>query len=100
MEVSRVECEVCGKELRIFNRYGVTVGTDSCPHWRYCGEVYPYLWDEESQRSLELEEEAGLVILESREQGGYYLWEMTPLHPEFEECMKKYEALLEERGLE
>jgi len=86
-----MECEICGKKLRVYNEYGLTVGLDSCEHWRFIGDIYPYLWNEESQRELERDEELGLVVLESREQGGWHAWEMTPEHPEYEELIEKKE---------
>jgi len=84
-----MECEICGKRLRVYNEHGLTVGLDSCEHWRFCGDVYPYLWDRDRQEELERDEELGLVVLENREQGGYYMWEMTPEHPSYNELLKK-----------
>ena len=95
-----MECEVCGKKLRVHNEYGLTVGLDSCEHWQFCGDVYPDLWSDDEQTELEIEEKVGLVILESREQGGYYMWRMTPKHPEYNKRCDEFERRAKEEGLE
>ena len=91
-----MECDVCGRKLRIFNQHGLTVACDSCPHWSFHGDIYPSLFSERDQKFLEAEEKAGLCRLENREQGGYYYWSMTPQHPQYQEALKKFEELAEE----
>jgi len=90
-------CDICGEELRIYNEYGITVGCYSCKHWEFHGDIYPSLWDDESRDALDAEVEAGLAILESREQGGYYYWSMTPEHPEYEKAVERFNKLMEQR---
>ena len=86
-----MRCNVCGEKLIETNECGITIRCNSCEHWCFVGDVYPHLWSEEEQEILEHEVDVGLAILVSREQGGYYLWEMTANHPKYNKLVTKLE---------
>ena len=92
-----MECDICGEKLRVYNEYGITVGCYSCKHWSFHGVIHPSLWDPEDQDTLDAEIEAGLSIVKSREQGGFYYWSMTPEHPKYEKAVEKFNKLMEQR---
>ena len=94
-----MKCEVCGEKLQEWNEYGLVIHNGSCEHWVFRGDIYPHLWTTDERMQLRIEQEIGMAIVIGRAQGGFWLWEMTQDHPEFEARCKEFERRCKEEGL-